>query len=200
VKDRLHDAAMAWLDARGLGERRRLLVGGVSGRVLEIGAGTGTNLDHYPDGLDLMLVEPSARYRARLERRSAGRIPRPRVISARAERLPVADASVDHVVCCLVLCSVEDPGAAAREIARVLAPGGSVHLLEHVRGTARLAAWQRRLNPLQRRLADGCHLDRDPRPALEDAGLVVTSWERFRFPRAHPAIRDGVQGTAVRRA
>jgi ubiquinone/menaquinone biosynthesis C-methylase UbiE len=173
-------------------------VGDLTGDVLEIGAGTGATLAHYRRASRLVMLEPDPRYRERLRRHAAGHTPAVEVIAGSAERLPFADGSFDHVVCSLVLCSVEDLDAALREAARVLRPGGRLHLIEHVRGHGRLAAWQRRLTPVQRRLADGCRLDRNPRSAIERAGFDVLDWEGFRLPRGHPLIRDAVQASAVR--
>jgi len=106
--------------------------------------------------------------------------------------------SFDHVVSSLALCSVADLDASLAEVRRVLRPGGSLAFLEHVRGAGRLARRQDRLTPLQRRLADGCHLNRDVVAAIESAGLRVQELERFTMPRGHPAIRDAVQGVAVK--
>jgi SAM-dependent methyltransferase len=198
VKERIYDRAMTRLDARGLGERRDRLAAGDLGDVLEIGAGTGLNLPRYRGARRVVALEPDPRFRSRLAAR-AGRAPVPaEVVAGVAEDLPFPDATFDTVVCSLALCSVGNLDRAVAEIARVLRPGGAVHLLEHVRGTGRLARWQRRLTPLHRRIAGGCHLDRDPLGALSDAGFSVATADAFRFPRGHPLIRDGVQAIAVR--
>lgn len=200
MKERIYDSAMTHLDARGFGERRDRLVSGGLGDVLEVGAGTGLNLPRYRGARRVVAIEPDRRFRGRLAQRAA-RAPLPvEVVAGVAEDLPFPDGSFDTVVCSLALCSVRDLDRAVAEIARVLRPGGTVHLLEHVRGAGRLARWQRRLTPIQRRIADGCHLDRDPLGALRDAGFTVASAEDFRFPRGHPLIRDGVQAVAVRGA
>jgi SAM-dependent methyltransferase len=148
-----------------LGERRsmralrRELLAAARGRVLEAGAGTGHNVAAYPAGLaELVLTEPDPAMLARLRRRAGAA----RVVAAGAESLPFADASFDTVVATMVLCTVEDPDAAVRELRRVLRPGGRLLFIEHVRsGDARLARRQARLARPWRLLAAGCRCDRD---------------------------------------
>jgi ubiquinone/menaquinone biosynthesis C-methylase UbiE len=113
---------------------RRALLAHANGRVLEIGAGTGLNLAHYPDELrELVLVEPEPAMRDRLTRRIRGGGRQAVVVDAAAEALPFADASFDTVVCTLVLCTVAAPDRALAEIGRVLRPGGRMLFIEHVR-------------------------------------------------------------------
>ena len=138
------------------------------GVVVEIGAGTGANLEWYRGVDRLVLVEPSPSMRARLAAVAGDA----EVVDATADRLPLTDASVDAVVATLVLCSVPDQPAALAEVRRVLRPGGSLLLLEHVRtddpGTAR---WQDRLDPVWRHLAQGCHPNRDTVAAVAAAEI-----------------------------
>ena len=129
-----YDPFLALGERRGLRERRRRLLMHARGTVLEIGAGTGLNLEHYPSGLDaLLLTEPSEPMARRLEARLRRSGRRGRVERAGAEALPVATGSVDTVVATLVLCTVPDPGAALAEIRRVLRPDGRLLFIEHVR-------------------------------------------------------------------
>lgn len=197
MKERFYDLLNRPLDRRGFGERRDRLVGALAGDVLEVGAGTGLNLARYRAGR-VSAVEPDSRYLRRLRERAEEAAVPVEVVEGRAEALPFADASFDHVVSSLALCSVADLDAALAEVRRVLRPGGSLAFLEHVRGAGRLARRQDRLTPLQRRLADGCHLNRDVVAAIESAGLRVEELEQFTMPRGHPAIRDAVQGVAVK--
>lgn len=190
-----------WAGERaGMRARRRELLALARGRTLELGAGTGLNLPHYPDAVDeLVLAEPAAPMRRRLENavRRGGRAAT--VLDAPAERLPVDDGSIDTVVATLVLCSVEQPAAVLDEIRRVLAPGGQLLFLEHVRAdSARLAAWQDRLEAPWRRFAEGCRCNRATVGLLEAAGFVV-GHRRDGTWRAMPAIvRPVVSGSATR--
>src|SRR5215210_3378008 len=131
-----------WVAERaGMAARRRALVAQAHGRVLEIGAGTGLNLRHYPDGLDLVLTEPDDAMAERLRARVAALGRRAAVVPAGAEALPFADDSFDTIVSTLVLCTVPDQPAALREVARVLRPGGRLLFAEHVRSDS--ARWGR---------------------------------------------------------
>ena len=115
-----------------------------------------------------------------------------------ALQLPFADESFDNVVTTLSLCSVGDLDVALAEIRRVLRPGGALHFLEHVRGEGATARWQDRLTPIQRRIADGCHLNRDTAAAILQAGFEITELERFAMPAGASVIRPAIQGTALR--
>ena len=156
-------------EARSLGDAR--------GRVVEIGAGTGLNVAHYPDEIaELVLTEPDAAMRRRLARRLQrhGRVAR--IVDAPAERLPLADASVDTVVSTLVLCTVNDPERTLREIARVLRPDGQLLFIEHVRASSRfLAACQDNLLRPWRRFAGGCHCNRPTVELMRACGFTVAA-------------------------
>jgi ubiquinone/menaquinone biosynthesis C-methylase UbiE len=198
LNGRLYEFFGRFPERKGLAERRARLVGDLEGDVLEVGAGTGFTLPHYRKAGRIVAVEPDPSM-ARPLRERAGTAPIPvEVIDAAAEELPFADASFDHVVCALVLCSVRDPDRALAEIRRVLKPSGSLVFLEHVRGGGRLARWQDRLTPLQSRLFDGCHLNRDTANAIERAGFRLAELEPFELPGAQPLARPAVQGVATR--
>jgi SAM-dependent methyltransferase len=167
-----------WLgEIAGVRSRRRGLLGNARGRVVEIGAGTGLNVAHYPDGIaELMLTEPDAAMRRRLARRLQrhGRVAR--IVDAPAERLPLADASVDTVVSTLVLCTVTDPERTLREIARVLRPDGQLLFIEHVRASSRfLAACQDKLLQPWRRFAAGCCCNRPTVELMRACGFAVAA-------------------------
>lgn len=167
-----------WLgEIAGLRRRRSALLSNARGRVVEIGAGTGLNAAHYPDGIDeLVLIEPDAAMRQRLARRLQRHGRRARILDAPAERLPLADASVNTVVSTLVLCTVPDPERALREIARVLRPDGKLLFIEHVRANSRfLAACQDYLLQPWRSFAGGCCCNRPTVELMGACGFAVVA-------------------------
>ena len=176
---RLYDPTVWVGELVGMRRRRAALVADAYGRVVEIGAGTGLNIPHYPaDIAELNLTEPEPGMRRRIAHRleRVGRVAQ--LIDAPAEHLPLADASVDTVVSTLVLCTVNDPEAALREIARVLRPGGQFLFIEHVRASSRsLAAWQDRLREPWRRFAGGCICNQPTLEIMRACGFTVTADE-----------------------
>ena len=167
-----------WLgEMAGMRRRRCTLVGAAYGRVVEIGAGTGLNIAHYPaDIAELMLIEPEPGMRRRLARRLERHGPVARIIDAPAERLPLADASVDTVVSTLVLCTVDDPESALREIARVLRPDGQLLFIEHVRASSQfLARCQDKLLRPWRSFAGGCICNRPTVELMRACGFTVAA-------------------------
>lgn len=165
-----------WLgEILGMRRLRRALVADAHGRVLEIGAGTGLNVEHYPDAVDeLILTEPEPGMRRALGRRLERQARTALVFDAPAERLPVADASVDTVVATLVLCTVDEPRRALREIARVLRPDGQLLFIEHVRSRSRvLAACQDTLLRPWRGFAGGCECNRPTVELMRECGFTV---------------------------
>ena len=180
-----------------LGARRRELLSEASGRVLELGAGTGANLAHYPALERLTLTEPDAAMRRRLAPRAA-EAPFPvELVDAPAEDLPVESGGVDTVVSTFVLCSVNDPSRALAEARRALRGGGRLLFLEHVRGEGRAARWQDRLEPASRRLFAGCHPNRDTVTAIRRAGFSVVALRTLPDVPAAPWARPVVAGVAV---
>lgn len=191
----------------GLREMRAELLGRASGRALEIGSGTGLNLEHYPDRVtELVLTEPDPHMAARLRRRlGAGAPPAASVavIEADAGELPFEDASFDTVVGTLVLCSVPDPPRAVAELARVLAPGGRYLYVEHVRdrsGTRR-SGWQDRLERPWGWVAGGCHPNRDTGRLIADA-FGVPEPDRGELPGSAVdyIVKPLISGEATRAA
>jgi ubiquinone/menaquinone biosynthesis C-methylase UbiE len=198
---RFYDRSLKATEENGLGEMRSALLADARGRVVEIGAGTGVNLDLYGDGIeDLTLVEPDPHMGARLrERLAAGGGTAPaRLVAAPAEAIPFDDDTFDTAVATLVLCTIPDPVAAIDELARVLKPGGRLLFIEHVRsedpGRAR---WQDRLEKPWRFLADGCHCNRDTAAALRASAFEVDQLEDGKMPKAPAIVRPLIRGSAV---
>ena len=183
-----------WLgEIAGMRRRRRRLLSDARGRVVEIGAGTGLNIAHYPDGIaELVLAEPEPAMRRRLVRRLRRHARVARILDAPAEHLPLADGSVDTVVSTLVLCTVDEPERALREIARVLCPDGQLLFIEHVRATSRfLAACQDTLVHPWRHFAGGCLCNRPTIELMRACGFTVAAddgvW-RGMPPIVHPLM------------
>jgi SAM-dependent methyltransferase len=186
-------------DRRGGVEHRRRLLDGLSGRVLEVGAGDGRNFAHYPPAVtEVVAVEPEPTLRA-----LAGRAPHAvpvTVVAGVADELPAEDGSFDAAVVSLVLCSVPDQARALAELRRVLRPGGELRFYEHVvaRRQPRRAlfgvadlAWPK--------LAAGCHLSRDTGAAIAAAGFTIERCERIEFRAAPLQPRlPHILGTAYR--
>jgi SAM-dependent methyltransferase len=193
-----YDRAFDAVERAGLSDMRAGLLTGVRGRTLELGAGTGLNLRHYPgDGITLVLTEPEEPMVRRLERRVRDVRPDASVVRASADRLPLEDGSIDTVVSTLVLCTVPDQQAALREIRRVLGADGTLLFLEHVRADdPRLTRWQDRLQPLWVHVGHGCHCNRDTLAGIRRAGFDVEAVERGRLPNAPAFIRPLIIGRA----
>lgn len=174
-----YDPFLALGERRGMRDRRARLLAAARGRVLEIGAGTGLNLEHYPPGLDeLVVTEPIAGMRDRLARRAQDGGVTARVVAASADELPFADDSFDTVVSTMVLCTVPDTHTAIDEIRRVLHPHGRLLFIEHVLSASpRLSRWQRRLAGPWAAWAEGCRCDQDTVEHLRAAGLRVSTRE-----------------------
>ena len=196
----IYDRAMLATEEAGLHRLRRELLAGAEGRTLEIGAGTGANLDLYPAEVeDLVLTEPDEHMLKKLQAKVAREGRTARVVQAPAESLPFEDASFDTAVVTLALCTVPDPAAALGETARVLRPGGKLLFLEHVRSDEPgLARWQDRLERPWRFLADGCHCNRDTVHAVASARFELERVEQGQLPKAAPLIKPLAWGSAIR--
>jgi ubiquinone/menaquinone biosynthesis C-methylase UbiE len=193
-----YDRFVRETERAGTRERRARLLDGARGRTLEIGAGTGLNAAHYPRDLErLVLTEPSRAMVSKLRSRVASEGLEAEVVVAPAADLPFPDESFDTVVATLVLCTVPDLPAALAEIHRVLAPGGNLLLIEHVRsddpGRAR---WQDRLERPWRVFGAGCRCNRDTEHAVEAAGFVFDELEHGKMRKAPPIVRPLIQGRA----
>jgi ubiquinone/menaquinone biosynthesis C-methylase UbiE len=172
-------------DARGGIENRQELLAGLSGRVVEVGAGVGSNFPHYPQAVtEVIAVEPEPFLRRKAEGAAAAAPVPIRVVDGLAEQLPLEDVSVDAGVASLVLCSVPDQALALAEMRRVIKPGGELRFYEHVISNRESRRRIQRLMDatIWPRIAGGCHMTRDTRAAIEQAGFILQRSRRFPFP------------------
>ena len=194
-----YDRGFKRTEEAGLRRMRSELLAGARGRVIEIGAGTGLNLELFPDSArDLTLVEPDPHMAKQLRAKAADSARAAAIVEAPAERLPFDDDSFETAVSTLVLCTVPQPSAALAELARVLKPGGRLLFVEHVRSRdPGLAGWQDRLEKPWRFLGDGCHCNRDTLATIAASSFDLGDVEHDRLPKAPPIVRPLVRGTAV---
>ncbi len=182
---RLYSRLSPAMERSGMGEHRDHLLAGLTGLVVEVGAGDGANFPHYPAGVErVVAVEPEPYLRGRASERAARLPVAINVVDAVAERLPLPDASFDAGVVSLALCSVRDPHAALQELHRVIRPGGELRFFEHVRSRSpAMRQVQRVLDasvwPV---LAGGCHSGRDTAAAIATAGFAIENMRSIRFP------------------
>lgn len=163
---------------------KQALFAQLSGTVLEIGAGTGANLEFLPRDIAYIAVEPSLAMQAYLITAAEKQGVRAEVRTGIAEQLPIADNSIDHVISTLVLCSVDNTEKSIAEIKRVLKPGGMFIFIEHVaagEGTW-LRRWQNLVNPAWQLIADGCHPNREISKVVEKSGFSKLTMKHFHLP------------------
>jgi ubiquinone/menaquinone biosynthesis C-methylase UbiE len=196
----VYDWTLSDAETACLSDWRHALLSVAHGDVLEIGAGTGANLVHYPPAVRrLVLAEPDAGMRARLKRK-VGERAEVTVIDTTAESLPLPDKAFDVVVSTLVLCSVDSPGRSLAEVWRVLKPGGRFLFLEHVvaQGRPGRLRWQLLLEPLWRCMAGNCHLTRDTAGAIAEMGFQLEDVQRESIRKVAGVVRPSIRGVARR--
>ncbi len=195
-----YDRSVKSIEDAGLRETRRQVLSAASGRTIDIGSGTGANIELFPAAVEeLVLAEPDPHMAVRLRRRLSESGAPAEIVEAPAEQLPFADASFDTAVFTLVLCTVSDPVAALAETARILKPGGRMLFVEHVRSEdPRGARWQDRLERLWGLFAKGCHPNRDTVALIKASPLELEGVERDRMPKAIPIVRPLARGAALR--
>lgn len=193
-----YDRQVAKVEQAGLGELRQTLLADASGRVLEVGGGTGANLPFYgPDVASLTVTEPEPAMLRRLERRVHEQFPDTKVLRAPAEDLPFEDNTFDVAVSTLVLCGVNDQARALGELRRVLRPGGRLLFIEHVRSDEPgLARWQDRLNGLNKFVAC-CDCNRRTLDSIKAEGFEVTKVNHTELKKVPAFVRPLVVGTAT---
>lgn len=183
ILPRLLDLACATPPIR---KQREKVVPRASGRVLEIGMGSGLNLAHYDKSQVEALIglDPSAELRRMAERRAREADVEVEWLGLEAERIPLQDASVDSIVMTYTLCTIVDTNAALSEMRRVLKPGGTLYFSEHgLAPSARVARLQARLSPYWKKLAGGCELHRDIPTLLRDASFELVELDSMYMPR-----------------
>jgi ubiquinone/menaquinone biosynthesis C-methylase UbiE len=192
----LYDTVGKGSEEAGIREERRRLLVEAQGATIEIGAGTGLNVQHYPAAVTrLVLAEPDRHMRVRLGRRVEQLFPTAEIVDAASDRLPFADATFDTAVVTFVLCSVPDQHDALREIARVLKPSGRLLFLEHVRSDdPGVAKWQDRMRPLYNVV--GCNPNRATLAAIEASPLEIESVTHGEVPKAPKVERPLIVGIA----
>ncbi|MEO6654410.1 MAG: class I SAM-dependent methyltransferase [Ilumatobacteraceae bacterium] len=161
----------------------------LSGDVVELGFGTGLNLPHLPPTVVVLrAVDPLERGRSLASERVESSSAPVEFVGLDGQDLPLDDESVDAALATWTLCSIPDPVAAVREIRRVLRPGAEFHFVEHgCSPDPRVLKWQKRLNPLQRRVACGCNLDRDIPAIIEAGGLTIGQLDTY-YAEGDPKI------------
>jgi ubiquinone/menaquinone biosynthesis C-methylase UbiE len=192
VLPRITDVA---LGGKAFDAMRARVCDGLAGEVLEVGFGSGRNVPHYPTAVSrVRAVDPATVGRTLAEGRVARSAVPVEYIGLDGERLPLDDESVDHVLTTWTLCTIPDVDRALSEVRRVLRPGGSLHFIEHGRAPlTKVARWQDRLTPIQRRVFGGCHLNRQIDVLVERSGLGIGRLENFYAgPKAFAYMFEGV--------
>ncbi|MGH7550608.1 MAG: class I SAM-dependent methyltransferase [Gemmatimonadota bacterium] len=197
--ERIFPWIMERTDTPELREERRRAVSEASGRVLEIGVGTGANLPFYGEAVrSVTAIEPSAGMNRRAAQNREDARVAVRLVAGSAERLPFQDGAFDTVVAVLVLCTIPDVVLALEETRRVLAPGGRLVFLEHVLAPdPGVERWQRRVQPLWGRLGCGCVLARDTERRIAEAGFEIEAIDRFWLPRTPRLLGRMIRGRAA---
>ena len=180
---RMYERMALAFEVKGGGAHRDEALAGLTGRVIEVGAGTGLNFAHYPDTVtEVIAVEPEPYLRAKAKQAAAGANVPVGVVDGMADRLPADNASCDAGVASLVLCSVPDQTTALAELHRVIRPGGELRFYEHIRSdSARFARFHSAIDVVWPHMAGGCHADRATLDAIESAGFTIAHARRFTF-------------------
>lgn len=178
---------------------RSRVASGLDGQVLEVGFGSGLNVPHYPAAVArVQAVDPATVGRKLAAKRVAASPVPVEYIGLDGQKLPVEEDSIDHVLTTWTLCSIPDVQAALAEMRRVLRPGGDLHFVEHGRSPdPRVARWQARLTPLQKRFFGGCHLNRPIDQLLTQAGFTLTRLDTY-YLSGSKAVGYTFEGVATK--
>ncbi len=190
----------ALLGNKEFGELRRRVASGLSGQVLEVGFGSGLNVPYYPSSVTrVQAVDPATLGRKLAAGRLAASSVPVEFVGLDGAHLPVESGSIDHVLITWTMCTIPDVATALSEMRRVLRPGGQMHFIEHgLAPDAKVARWQQRLNPLERRLAGGCNLNRPIDELIQQAGFSFDELETFygKGPKSFSYLYEGVASPA----
>ncbi|NNM59216.1 MAG: class I SAM-dependent methyltransferase [Legionellales bacterium] len=202
ITAKFYDKIMQDAEMRGLQNWRAELLSNATGVTLEIGAGTGSNLQYYPDTISkLILLEPDPHMRRQLSLKLPANSPYSiELLTGKAESILLPDAIFNTVICALVLCSVKNIEKTLSELHRVLVPGGKLIFIEHIAATnnSHRLKWQRRIEPLWKVIASGCHLTRSTEEQLIQAGFVIKDITRESMRGVPPIVRPSIRGVAVK--
>ncbi|RDH82498.1 MAG: hypothetical protein DIZ80_09435 [endosymbiont of Galathealinum brachiosum] len=201
---KFYDSSMKKIEEQSFSKWRRELLSGIKGDVLEIGSGTGINLSHYPGSISsLVLTEPDAHMHKLLKKAviDSGRNDI-KTNDSSASQLNFQDGEFDAVVSTLVLCSVESPEQALKEIKRVLKPDGKLYFLEHVVASDApgLIKWQRFFQPFWKSMCGNCHLTRDTEAEINNVGFKFELIERVNSIGGPPIVTPTIKGVASKKA
>ena len=198
--DRIFPRLMEWVMTGDEFLRLRSeLLASAHGEVLELGIGTGLNLPHYPETVtELHAVDPAQLLQKTIAARST-RLSFPvRIQKGTAETITPADRRFDYVISTWTLCTIPDPVLALQEVGRVLKPGGMFLFMEHGRSDDRkIAAWQDRLNPIQKVIGCGCNLNRQIDRLITQSGLTIAHLDRFNMQGMPRLAGEMYRGTAT---
>ena len=193
ILPRITDAVM---NRREFALIRSSVCAGLAGEVLEVGFGSGLNVPYYPSAVArVRAVDPATVGRRLAAKRVAGSTVPVEYVGLDGQSLPLEPGGVDHVLITWTLCTIPDVRLALSEVCRVLRRGGSLHFVEHgLSPDPRVARWQDRLTPVQRRVAGGCHLNRRIGQLVADSGLEITRMETYyaRGPKPFGYMFEGV--------
>ena len=198
----IYDPMIAKTETACLQDWRKELLVNAYGTVLEVGAGTGANINFYPEQVDKLIIsEPDEFMRKRLlEKLSNSSLKDSQVKSFGMEDIDLADNSVDCVVSTLVCCSVRSPHEALKQVYRVLKPGGLFLFMEHVaaeNNPGRLK-WQNRINPIWKRISGNCHTNRETEKHMRETGFEIKQITKASMRKAPAFVRPTIRGIAFK--